>query len=520
MDFCIVSAGIGSRFKPFSNFANKALAPLPFKPLIGLIIEAIPPKSKIHIVTGYLGLDLESIISEMYADRELYFYKNDDYLKTGMGDSLIPVLNEVNTPLVILPNDGIYSSKCLFSKYEESVDMVVGVSRTYDFKGDYAKIKIDSNLKVLGLSRGDFSIEKSFNNSPAFTGYLYIKEPSKYKKYLLEFKSIKKEIYFPIKNYIKSGSNIFAKELIWTDCGTFGKYKKYLNKKVKYDFSKSKETLLIFKNKSVYKIFQDKEIAINRLKKSNLYNKALPQCKELPSGYGYSYKFREGKTLYEYKGKEVLSLLLKFLSEKLWRDKIYNNNLKKNALRFYKDKTNSRIDLLNNKYDLYNIKSINGISLQSGIIPDFDYKKLVDNAIFCPIHGDLQYDNIIIDKDYNFTLIDWRHEFGGSVEYGDLYYDLAKLLGGIIINYKRIKENQFECSLDNKTKDIKYSYELDDYVKVHLKILRDFHQSNNLDFDNTKKLMSLVFLNMSPLHEPPFDLFLLALAYNYYHKDV
>mgnify|MGYP006236417559 FL=1 len=61
MDFCILSAGIGSRFSPFSNYANKTLAPFPFVPLISQIIEAIPKKNKIFLVTGYMNRDLEEL---------------------------------------------------------------------------------------------------------------------------------------------------------------------------------------------------------------------------------------------------------------------------------------------------------------------------------------------------------------------------------------------------------------------------------------------------------------------------
>ena len=55
------------------------------------------------------------------------------------------------------------------------------------------------------------------------------------------------------------------------------------------------------------------------------------------------------------------------------------------------------------------------------------------------IHGDLQFDNIIFGG--KFSLIDWRQDFAGSF-YGDKYYDLAKLYGGMLINYDRIKQNK------------------------------------------------------------------------------
>ena len=55
-------------------------------------------------------------------------------------------------------------------------------------------------------------------------------------------------------------------------------------------------------------------------------------------------------------------------------------------------------------------------------------------------------------------------------------------------------------------------YDEDKYVKEHQEIIYDFHFRNNLNINNTRKLLSLIYLNMAPLHEPPFDILLLALA--------
>ena len=53
--------------------------------------------------------------------------------------------------------------------------------------------------------------------------------------------------------------------------------------------------------------------------------------------------------------------------------------------------------------------------------------------------------NILINKnsDQPFTLLDWRQDFGGNMEYGDIYYDLAKLNHGFIISHKIIDEKLF-----------------------------------------------------------------------------
>ena len=39
-----------------------------------------------------------------------------------------------------------------------------------------------------------------------------------------------------------------------------------------------------------------------------------------------------------------------------------------------------------------------------------------------------------------FKLIDWRQDFSGNLNYGDIYYDLAKLNGGIYVSYQNVKK--------------------------------------------------------------------------------
>ena len=51
------------------------------------------------------------------------------------------------------------------------------------------------------------------------------------------------------------------------------------------------------------------------------------------------------------------------------------------------------------------------------------------------IHGDLQFDNVLYNHQTDsFVLLDWRQDFGGVVEYGDMYYDIAKMRG----NYSQL----------------------------------------------------------------------------------
>ena len=118
------------------------------------------------------------------------------------------------------------------------------------------------------------------------------------------------------------------------------------------------------------------------------------------------------------------------------------------------------------------------------------------------IHGDLQFDNIIFNKNNSqFRLIDFREDFGGNIKVGDIYYDLAKLNGGIELNYSKIKRNQFKFT--EKNAFIDYSLKWKNYL--YKKILKNYIIKNNFSYFRVQLITGLIFLNMCPLHKSPFD---------------
>ena len=53
-----------------------------------------------------------------------------------------------------------------------------------------------------------------------------------------------------------------------------------------------------------------------------------------------------------------------------------------------------------------------------------------------------------------------------------------------------------------------------------LKILEDFIAANNWDLKKVRLLVSLIYLNMSPLHHYPFDKMLYSLGRLMLHKEL
>ena len=70
-------------------------------------------------------------------------------------------------------------------------------------------------------------------------------------------------------------------------------------------------------------------------------------------------------------------------------------------------------------------------------------------------HGDLHFENIIKDKN-KITLLDWREDFSGIKNYGDIYYDLAKINHGMIIDHNVIKNSKFNVNINEKKVKINF----------------------------------------------------------------
>ena len=125
-------------------------------------------------------------------------------------------------------------------------------------------------------------------------------------------------------------------------------------------------------------------------------------------------------------------------------------------------------------------------------------------------HGDFILDNII-ETDNSFSLIDWRQDFAGDLDCGDVYYDLAKLNHNLTVNHDIVNKNLFDSSPENC------------YILTNSKLnecreyLHLFIEGNGYDLNKVELLTSIIWINMAPLHEYPFNNFLFNFGkYNLY----
>ena len=90
------------------------------------------------------------------------------------------------------------------------------------------------------------------------------------------------------------------------------------------------------------------------------------------------------------------------------------------------------------------------------------------------------YENILLSETGDFYLLDWRQDFGGNTEYGDLYYDLAKLDHALLLSGKIVRKNLYGC--DIKDKDIKINYKFFIFVGSKKKPHAHFWDSKKIEY--------------------------------------
>jgi len=200
---------------------------------------------------------------------------------------------------------------------------------------------------------------------------------------------------------------------------------------------------------------------------------------------------------------------LYWAQKNIWREtqEVEDGEFKKICLSFYRNKTINRVKkFLTDTSVVDKADTINGESVPAlgEIISAIDFDWLAD-ARQCHFHGDFILDNILKTEN-GYCLLDWRQDFGGLIKAGDMYYDLAKLNHNLTVNHGIVHKNLF--TVDVGPDDIKCDIMRKDNLVACQSALFDFARKQGYDADKIKILTAIIWLNMSPLHHHPFNLFL------------
>ncbi len=518
---CILAGGVASQMGDLTKHVNAAILPVNFKASISYMIEKFPEDIEIVIAVGHKKETVIDYLTLAYPNRNLKFVEVDRYVGpgTGPGYGLLCCKEHLQCPFIFAVSDTIILED--IPKPEENW---FGIAPTKETE-KYCTVKIKNNL----VYQIDDKIK--CDNKYLFVGLAGVRD---YEHFWDALENDKEPIRGEIQ--VSNGfKRLIEKRLIpvgftWFDTGTITSYKE-VNHNFSggkgFDFSKNNE-FIYFVDGRVIKFFADPEITRKRVERAKHLSGLIPEIEKHIRNF-YSYKKRDGQILYSILNSQIINDFLQWAKREMWKKiNLTDSELLefKNATKkFYYDKTMKRIEEFYNKTQIsddFNI--INGIQVPPlkdllGKI-DWDY---VCSSVPVKFHGDLQFDNILVNMDEKshltkFILLDWRQDFGGLTNAGDLYYDLAKLYGGMIISYQLIKNGDF--SFDMSGSSIHYNYSVRNDLLEAKDEYESFIKKNGFDLNKIKLITSLIFLNMSPLHQEPFDLMLYHLGKSMLHKTL
>lgn len=513
---CILAAGKNNRVGYAEEFPI-ALLPIGTTSAISKIIEKFPLNVEIIITVGYKGRLIKDFIKMVYPNRKITIVDIPNYsdVGSGPGKSLLMCKNQLQCPFVFTSADTIVSGSI-----PEPSKNWIGVSQVTDstnycmaeVENDYV-VKFHDKVPMSTLLKICRNYKTILNN--AFIGMAGICD---YESFWESFERnpnlIEKELQ------VSNGFSELIENKIeavpffnWFDVGTEAGYNLANRFFEKNCIIIKPDEFIYFENGKVIKYFREKDIISQRIERSKKLEGIVPELIDMTSNF-YSYNFIKGKTLAQINDVSVFRELLDSCKENIWKELDTKNDsqeFKDLCIKFYRDKTYRRVEMFYKKGEIKdNEEIINGkkVSFLRDMLAQIDWDKLSE-GVPVNFHGDFQPENILVCN-RGFQLIDWRHNFAGKVDYGDIYYDFAKLHHALIVTHEVIRNNQFEIKINKNI--INYDFFLKSNLVEYKNLFEKFIVENDYDLDKLKILSALTFLNIASLHHSPYDKFLYYLG--------
>lgn len=302
---------------------------------------------------------------------------------------------------------------------------------------------------------------------------------------------------------------------VWLDCGTEGGVLAAINHFPSGANILERSDEAIWQdthNQIVVKFHKSSEFIVNRVRRSQVLQNFVPLSKlESPNMYSYP---RAPGVVMSHAEPEVFQQLLSELHDFWFGDQMPAEMPRIDFWDFYKSKTIRRLLEFKNKYPMYAPSDINGSPVDS---LDSLLERVPWDVLAVPrwsrCHGDLHTENIVFDERQGFMFLDWRQDFSGYTgQFGDIYYDLAKLQHGLRVDHGAVRNSRFEV-MGSETESLRI--QIDSYEKKSRwsAELRDFVTRHGLSWNRVLLLEALIFINIAPLHHRGYDLFLNALGH-------
>jgi dTDP-glucose pyrophosphorylase len=420
---CILLAGRGSRMGTLSDGLHKSLLPLGGRAILSRILTAFPSETRFVLAVHHLEDQIRDFLRLAHPDLHVSFVHvtTIDGPTSGPGRSLLECAPLLQDPFLVVCGDSLFEG---VPKAATATTSWMGIPST----------PIEPGPRWCNIHCGpgnfvDQIIDKkkvSGSSWRPFNGVARVGRPGQF------FKGLQKSAECNLSGEVQLSAGfqeliadgITAEEMNWTDVGTHENYHIAQNKFAP-SFEKFGEATY-FEEDRVIKFFKDSTIVDSRCERAHILQGLTP-AKIFRQGNFFLYQFVPGKTLSTFSDPATWEACLRTFNAKLWTaNSAATSDLNRLCRQFYVEKTIDRMQNLRLLLSDHAAPEAHQPDWLSTAELESVYALTVRNQRATRVHGDFQCDNIIVQPDGDFKLIDWRQDFAGCREFGDMTWDLAK----------------------------------------------------------------------------------------------
>jgi dTDP-glucose pyrophosphorylase len=517
MKVLITTSGVGSRLGDYTKYTNKSLMRIGVKPAISHIIDNYPIYTKFVITLGYFSEHVKQYLEIAYPNHSFEFIEVSKY--QGPGSSLMYSLLQAESSL---QEPFIYhaSDTLVFDEIKDPQFNWIGGYQG-QATSSYASFDVQGSYATSIYSKGNLKPDYLYIG---LSGIFDYKEYWKLANEIIISKNFSSELgdVEILQELIKNKKIHFLNIRQWFDIGNVDRLNEARVKAKDnsiHVLDKLDEN--IFKiNKTIIKFFHNPTICENRIKRMSYIGHTLPTLLAYTKNF-YKYEYVEGQLFSNLRDKKYINLLLDWGVENLWTSSLIESkrSLYEICYEFYYKKTIERLNKFTKTFGIIDKSDI----INNILVPSVkDLINKIDLNEVCltkatNFHGDFILDNILLTGIENFCLIDWRQDFGGELQAGDMYYDLAKFSHSLVVNHELVERHLYE-TVNNFDGTINVNiHRLQSSVEFEYEYFR-WIAKNGYNKRKILILRSLIWINMAALHERSFAIFLYYFGrYNLYN---
>jgi dTDP-glucose pyrophosphorylase len=507
---CIPCAGTGSRLGELTHFINKSLVSIANRPTLAHLIEQFPTDAEFVIALGHKGHLVREFLTLAYPERQFFFAEVAPFEGpgSGLGLSLQTCKQHLQQPFVFISCDTLV---------EESIP-----GPDQNWMG-YAEVaNLDAYRTIAVTSSGVSAIaEKGEGQAPTHKAYVGLAG-------IHDFQQFWAAMAQGGQTAMETGeahgmrsllpNSIQARAFTWHDTGnpdSLAQTRQHYREPDEPNILEKANEAIWFVGDTVIKFSDDKKFIANRVKRVQQLQGFVPEVTGAET-HMYRYPKVQGKVLSEVITRPLFDRLLEH-SDRFWIKESLSTeetmSFKETCMKFYRDKTYERVELFYKNFDCKDgIEAINGKAMPSlaSLLNSIDWNWLA-NGLPGRFHGDFHFENILwSSSDQQFVFLDWRQDFGGDLSTGDIYYDFAKLLHGLIISHELIAGDFFR--VDWHSESVVFDFHRKQILVECERHFGAWLENHRYDRKKVWVLTALIYLNIAALHHHPYSLLLYALG--------